>query len=71
MAPKGLSWLMAVSTILKTQWGIGMMAMPFMIQQAGLLAGVLQFVLAMALTVDVILRLLAVRTELIARESGS
>jgi amino acid permease len=65
----GLSWLMAVTTILKTQWGIGMMAMPFMIQQAGLLAGVLQFMLAMVLTVDVIFRLLAVRRELIARQS--
>lgn len=65
-----LSWAMTVSTILKAQWGIGMMAMPFMIQQAGLLAGVLQFVLAMLLTVDVILRLLAVQRELVIRRNA-
>lgn len=68
-----LSWLMAVISMVKCQWGIGMMAIPFMLQQAGLVVGCIQFALSMCLTVDVVHRLLDVRDVLQRRrhESGS
>jgi hypothetical protein len=55
---------MAVISMIKCQWGIGMMAIPFMLQQAGLVMGIVQFVLSMLITIDVIFRLLAVRDAL-------
>ena len=65
----GVSWLMAACLIIKTQWGIGMMAMPFMIVQGGLLAGIIQFIISMVLTCDSIFRLIAVRGEHRARRA--
>jgi amino acid permease len=65
---QGVSAVMAVVYIVKCQWGIGMMAMPFMIMKAGVAAGVVQFVLSMVLTTDSIFRLRACRIELCRRQ---
>eukprot|EP00041_Stephanoeca_diplocostata_P016307 m.320615 g.320615 ORF g.320615 m.320615 type:complete len:490 (-) comp20324_c0_seq7:1320-2789(-) len=45
-----LSPLGAAFTIVKCNWGIGMMAMPYMLHEAGPIAGVLMFVASMLLT---------------------
>ena len=62
-----LSWTLAVTSIIKCQWGIGMMAIPFMLQQGGLYFGMAQFIAAMFLTADGILRLIAVKSAILER----
>ena len=60
------SWL-AIASIIKCEWGIGMMAIPYMLQQGGLLVGALQFLGSMCLTADSIMRLIAVKKEVVKR----
>jgi|EP00966_Prymnesium_polylepis_P177735 amino acid permease len=59
-------WL-AIASIIKCEWGIGMMAIPYMLQQAGLYVGIIQFLISMCLTADSIMRLLAVKAAVIER----
>jgi hypothetical protein len=42
-------WRHAVFTAIKCNWGVGMMAMPFMLDQAGFASGIALFILAMLL----------------------
>ena len=71
-APDGkLRWVLAAASIVKCQWGIGMMAMPFMLQQAGLLTGVVQFSISMLITCDAVFRLIAVKAWVLqGRQKG-
>ena len=55
---EGQSALAAAFTLIKCNWGIGMMAMPYMLDQAGTVTGVIIFVVSMALTQFSISRLL-------------
>jgi amino acid permease len=63
--PGGQSQLSAAFTLIKCNWGIGMMGMPYMLDQAGTIAGVIMFVASMALTQLSIVRLLEVDAELL------
>eukprot|EP01047_Picozoa_sp_COSAG01_P042220 COSAG01_NODE_3673_length_5808_cov_15.591872_6_plen_319_part_00 len=63
--PGGQSQLSAAFTLIKCNWGIGMMGMPYMLDQAGTIAGVIMFVASMALTQLSIDRLLEVDAELL------
>jgi len=54
----------AFFTIIKCNWGIGMMSMPYMLDQAGTISGVIMFVVSMLLTQVAIINLLAVKAKL-------
>ena len=56
----GTGPLAAAFTLLKCNWGIGMMGMPFMLNTAGTISGVVMFVASMALTQLSIARVLDV-----------
>ena len=53
-----ISMLSGAMTLLKCNWGIGMMTMPYMVQQGGLAGGIVLFSLSMALTQFSIQRLI-------------
>jgi amino acid permease len=63
-----LDWLKAVITTVKCNWGIGMMAMPYLLLKSGFGAGIILFVLAMWLSWLAIVRLSDCRKML--RERG-
>eukprot|EP00854_Cymbomonas_tetramitiformis_P021948 gene21948-26434_t len=62
-----LSWGRAVFTTIKCNWGVGMMAMPYFLDQSGLWAGSALFVLAMFLAYASIIRLSDCRRIIQAR----
>ena len=66
----GQSRLAAAFTLVKCNWGIGMMAMPYMLDQAGTISGVVAFVLSMAVTQLSIARLLDVDAVLSRQTAG-
>eukprot|EP00039_Didymoeca_costata_P025643 m.14035 g.14035 ORF g.14035 m.14035 type:complete len:464 (+) comp4972_c0_seq1:256-1647(+) len=47
---QGISRLQAAFNIIKCNWGVGMMAMPYMLDKSGTITGVIMFVISMALT---------------------
>jgi amino acid permease len=63
-----IDWLKAVFTTVKCNWGIGMMAMPYLLLQSGFGAGIILFILAMWLSWLAIVRLSDCRK--ILRERG-
>eukprot|EP00466_Bigelowiella_natans_P017727 jgi/Bigna1/141252/aug1.61_g15960 len=72
---KQMGTFAAIFFVLKSNWGIGMMAMPFMLKSAGVVAGLGIFVLSMAMVTDSVHRLEQVQQALIDkwrtdRESG-
>jgi len=63
-----MAFLAAVVVLLKTNWGIGMMAMPYMIKSAGLVAGILLFVVSMIMVSDAVLRVDATQRALLEKQ---
>jgi len=69
-APKeGISAFVACSALIKVNWGIGMMAMPYYLHKAGVQAGVAFFIFTMGLTYLSIDRLLRCADELAQRHA--
>lgn len=64
-----LSPLGAAFTIVKCNWGIGMMAMPYMLHQAGPIAGVLMFVASMMLTQFATVNVIDLKYALLSKDS--
>ena len=60
----GRGWWVGFCSLVKANWGIGMMAMPYYLHKAGLMCGLLFFVFTMSLTFLSIHRLLRVGDEL-------
>ncbi|GAB5366934.1 hypothetical protein AAMO2058_001186300 [Amorphochlora amoebiformis] len=59
-----LTWALAVVLVLKTNWGIGMMAMPYLLKESGTVAGIVLFLVSLVMITDSCLKVGAAQKAL-------